>query len=92
MGITAARTAVISNDDVEAIVVQRYDRAPTPEGGLARVHQEDLCQALGCSPDTKYQFQGGPTPASIATRCARWTPRAAHRWWSSSGTCWRSSG
>ena len=67
MGITAARTAVISNDDVEAIVVQRYDRAPTPEGGLARVHQEDLCQALGCSPDTKYQFQGGPTPASIAT-------------------------
>ena len=63
---TAARTAVISNDDVEAIVVQRYDRAPTPEGGLARVHQEDLCQALGCSPDTKYQFQGGPTPASMA--------------------------
>ena len=33
MGITAARTAVISNDGVEAIVVQRYDRAPTPEGG-----------------------------------------------------------
>ena len=57
---------MISNDDVEAIVVQRYDRAPTPEGGLARVHQEDLCQALGCSPDAKYQFQGGPTPASIA--------------------------
>ena len=66
MGIAAARTEVISNDDVQAIVVQRYDRAPTPDGRLVRVHQEDLCQALGCSPDTKYQFQGGPTPASIA--------------------------
>jgi serine/threonine-protein kinase HipA len=31
-----------------------------------RVHQEDLCQALGLSPDRKYQRDGGPTPTRIA--------------------------
>lgn len=32
---------------------------------ILRVHQEDLCQALGLPPTRKYQAEGGPTPASV---------------------------
>lgn len=66
MGIAAAPTAVVCFEDVEAIVVTRYDRARIGDSSLRRVHQEDFCQALGVSPDMKYQFQGGPTPEDIA--------------------------
>lgn len=45
--------------DELAIVVQRYDRIRT-RAGLRRVHQEDVCQALGISPTRKYQNEGGP--------------------------------
>lgn len=30
------------------------------DGTIERLHQEDSCQALGASPDTKYQAEGGP--------------------------------
>ena len=33
---------------------------------ILRVHQEDLCQALGLPPTRKYQAEGGPTPAAVA--------------------------
>ena len=65
MGIPAPPSAVITDGDVEAIVVRRFDRRRV-DGRLVRVHQEDLCQALGYSPDLKYQNQGGPTPGGIA--------------------------
>jgi serine/threonine-protein kinase HipA len=40
-------------------------RAAAPSGQLLRLHQEDLCQALGLSPGLKYQSQGGPSPADV---------------------------
>jgi serine/threonine-protein kinase HipA len=43
-----------------AIVVERYDRFEGGDGIVRRFHQEDFCQALGASPDKKYQNQGGP--------------------------------
>ena len=61
-------------EDVEAIVVARYDRASVGDSSLRRVHQEDFCQALGVSPDLKYQFQGGPTPEGIARLLRRVDP------------------
>ena len=64
MGIPAPPSAVITDGDVEAIVVRRFDRRRV-DGRLVRIHQEDLCQALGYSPDLKYQNQGGPTPGGI---------------------------
>ena len=67
MGITAAGSEVISRGDVEGIVVSRFDRLSI-DGGLVRVHQEDLCQALGYPPNLKYQHLGGPTPAEIASK------------------------
>lgn len=66
MEIATAQTKVIGVEDVEAIVVTRFDRAPLGGSSLQRVHQEDFCQALGAPPDMKYQFQGGPAPEDIA--------------------------
>lgn len=42
-------------------VVKRYDRERGPGGAVARLHQEDLCQALGIPPARKYEQEGGPT-------------------------------
>ena len=46
-------------EDQIAIVVERYDRLQN-EGRIRRVHQEDMCQALGLRPGMKYQADGGP--------------------------------
>lgn len=66
MGITAAPTTLLRSEDVEAVVITRYDRARVGESSLRRVHQEDFCQALGVSPGGKYQYQGGPSPEDVA--------------------------
>ena len=41
--------------------IQRYDRSRDKNGNVARVHQEDFCQALGFLPDQKYEGEGGPS-------------------------------
>lgn len=45
------------------LLVGRYDRVRTADGGLVRLHQEDFCQALGVPPELKYQNEGGPSLA-----------------------------
>ena len=62
-GIPAARTEIARLAGKEVIIVERYDRAAS---GTIRVHQEDMCQALGISPHLKYQRNGGPGPETIA--------------------------
>lgn len=49
----------------EFLIVRRYDRDPDalPD---ARLHQEDLCQALGVVPAEKYEGEGGPGVAACA--------------------------
>ncbi|MDZ7732548.1 MAG: HipA domain-containing protein [Acidimicrobiia bacterium] len=64
-GLPAARTRVAGFEDQTAIVVDRYDRREV-DGELVRVHQEDVCQALGVHPGRKYQSDGGPSPRDIA--------------------------
>lgn len=69
-----ARLAGLSVADVElkefagmpTFVTQRYDRVIHSNGSVARVHQEDMCQALGVSPRLKYEEHGGPGIAQIA--------------------------
>jgi serine/threonine-protein kinase HipA len=39
-------------------VIERFDRAPDAET-IRRLHQIDLCQALGVSPSKKYESEGG---------------------------------
>jgi serine/threonine-protein kinase HipA len=48
------------------LVIDRYDRDPTAEP-IRRLHQEDVCQALGCPSDRKYQADGGPTVLATVT-------------------------
>ena len=69
-GLSAARSAVTWFAGEAAIVIERFDRTMAPgmkraPEALRRVHQEDLCQALGVHPRDKYQSEGGPTPAQI---------------------------
>src|SRR3546814_498016 len=59
-----AATQVMHFEDEVAIVVERYDRCRTTEE-LVRVHQEDICQALGVYPFRKYQNEGGPGARSV---------------------------
>jgi serine/threonine-protein kinase HipA len=43
------------------LLVTRYDRRFDVSGRAVRLHQEDLCQALGVPPEQKYADEGGPT-------------------------------
>ncbi|MEM1335362.1 MAG: HipA domain-containing protein, partial [Actinomycetota bacterium] len=64
LGLSAARTVVDRFEDQSAIVVERFDRTWV-DATLRRIHQEDLCQALGVHPASKYQSDGGPGPEQI---------------------------
>jgi serine/threonine-protein kinase HipA len=64
-GLVAARTSIARFDSESAIVVERYDRRLL-DGRLVRIHQEDVCQALGIRPERKYQSEGGPGPREVA--------------------------
>ncbi len=68
LGMDAARTEVAVIGGVETLVVQRYDRIRTAveQATLARIHQEDMCQALGRPGALRFQRDGGPSPADIA--------------------------
>ncbi len=43
----------------DIFIVQRYDRI-LKDGKISRLHQEDMCQALGLMSENKYQSDGGP--------------------------------
>lgn len=65
LGLQAAVSSVIQPGACPVIVVQRYDRV-FREGRCVRIHQEDLCQALGVPPSLKYQNEGGPSVRDVA--------------------------
>src|SRR5262249_3216057 len=65
LGLSAAPSRVASFGGERVIVVERYDRIQRPDGAVVRVHQEDMCQALGLPPTAKYQNEGGPTSEQI---------------------------
>lgn len=72
LGLHAARSFVLALDE-PYIVIERYDRLPPAPGSPfpRRVHQEDLCQALGLMPTRKYQEDGGPGIAPIVSLIRR---------------------
>jgi serine/threonine-protein kinase HipA len=59
VGLPTATSQVRRFEDEIAIVVERYDRQRSGNK-ILRVHQEDVCQALGVMPTKKYQNEGGP--------------------------------
>ncbi len=60
LDIPVAQVELGSFEDRRVLVVERYDRA-RGFGGVARIHQEDLCQATGREPTRKYEEQAGPS-------------------------------
>ena len=76
LGFEVAPTEIATFGNTKALVVTRFDRRwqniaagaelktrfKPPEGAwIARLPQEDFCQALGVAPDQKYQSDGGPS-------------------------------
>ena len=64
VGLPVAKTEIRCVEDVEFLLVERYDRthSQSPKGEtLERLHQEDFCQALGIVSENKYQKEGGPS-------------------------------
>lgn len=76
LGLPVADTEMARFGDTKALIVTRFDRRwvgiedgaerkarfRPPDGAwIARLPQEDFCQALGVGPDRKYQSDGGPS-------------------------------
>ena len=59
VGLPTTAFSVGRVDDIDYLVVERFDRRVDGER-VVRIHQEDFCQALGISPERKYQAEGGP--------------------------------
>lgn len=78
LGNEVAQSALVRIEGWNVFVTRRYDRE-LHNGTWRRLHQEDLCQALGVPPDKKYQHRyGGPGLADIA-RLIRSLPFEADR-------------
>jgi serine/threonine-protein kinase HipA len=74
LGLPVARTEIATFGEQKVLLVERFDRrwqgidsnpySPgfTPPAGtwIARLPQEDFCQATGGPPDRKYESNGGP--------------------------------
>ena len=65
MGLPAAGVEYLAFGSEYAVSIQRYDRIMGADGTVTRVHQEDLCQALGVDPSRKYAEQGGPSSPDV---------------------------
>jgi serine/threonine-protein kinase HipA len=63
VGLDVARTDLASIGGRPCLYVERFDRAVDESGRVSRLHQEDLCQALGILPAAKYEANGGPSVA-----------------------------
>ncbi|MFK8082337.1 MAG: type II toxin-antitoxin system HipA family toxin [Granulosicoccus sp.] len=59
-GLEAAHVQIGTVNDSSYLLVKRYDRTSDAQGLRHRLHQEDFCQALGRTSDSKYQHEGGP--------------------------------
>lgn len=65
VGLGVADTDVVQIGSVACLYVERFDRLRDQRGGVTRIHQEDMCQALGLLPAAKYEENGGPSVPQI---------------------------
>jgi len=72
-GLEAAGVDVIEVAGDPVLVVERFDRECVGNE-VVRVHQEDLCQASTTPPGQKYEAEGGPSLAKVATILDTWAP------------------
>ncbi|MBD7961174.1 type II toxin-antitoxin system HipA family toxin [Comamonas avium] len=60
MGFPVATSTIETFGPHTVLSVERFDRAWNPAGWIARLPQEDLCQAKGVASSQKYEVDGGP--------------------------------
>lgn len=76
MGLPAARAEFKTFCGEQAVVIERFDRTFAPGGSVKRIHQEDMCQALGVDPARKYTELGGPTSLDVMAMLGTTTDNA----------------
>jgi serine/threonine-protein kinase HipA len=64
-GLRAAIAEIVEIGGRDCLLVERWDRTIDAGGRIVRLHQEDLCQALGKLPAAKYEAEGGPSVAAM---------------------------
>lgn len=77
IGLPVAKTDYRLFGAEPAIVITRYDRVQEGHGNIRRLHQEDLCQALGVPPQKKYAEDGGPSSVEVFEILAKTGPNAS---------------
>lgn len=69
VGLTTVDVEFMKSGGRDCLIVSRYDRQ-IEDGRVTRVHQEDVCQALGIDPvinqRAKYEAHGGPGFREVA--------------------------
>ena len=66
LGLSVAHVETLAVAGRPMLLVERYDRLVHADGTVERIHQEDLCQALGFPPSRKYEEDRGPSLRQIA--------------------------
>jgi serine/threonine-protein kinase HipA len=61
LGLRTVETRLFRVGDIETCLVSRFDRIRDGSGLLRRLHQEDMCQAMGLPSVRKYEKEGGPS-------------------------------
>ncbi len=64
VGLPVVDHEVITLGETRMLLLTRYDRE-VRDGQVLRLHQQDLCQATGLPPDTKYESEGGPSLRAV---------------------------
>ena len=60
-GLEVADCEIVATQNTKALAVKRFDRRFVSNNSwIARLPQEDICQALGISSTKKYESDGGP--------------------------------
>ncbi len=76
LGLSVASVEMTTVAGRNLIAVERYDRVVDGAGGVRRQHQEDICQAMGLLPTTKYEEDGGPSLDKLARILSTYDPDA----------------
>lgn len=66
VGLDAATARLVEVARRPALLIERYDRMRASDGRVLRLHQEDVCQALGYPEGLKYEDRGGPGLAACS--------------------------
>ena len=77
IGLDVATVEYRSLNAKRFLLIERYDRQTGHDGTTIRLHQEDVCQALGFTSARKYASDGGPVFRDCFALVRRTTTRPA---------------